>query len=72
MNFNRRNTISLTTEEIELLEKAYYVIVDIQTYLEETHTFTLTHNLDEISDDDLDFINEKLNLLFNGYVWKVE
>ena len=72
MNFRRSNIIHLTEKEREILEKAYYVIVDIQTYLDETNTCTLTNNLGEIDNDDFDFINERLNLLFLDNEWEVE
>lgn len=72
MNFRRSNIIHLAEKEREILEKAYYVIVDIQTYLDETNTCILTNNLGEIDNDDFDFINEKLNLLFLDNEWEVE
>lgn len=72
MNFKRSNVIHLTEKEREILEKAYYVIVDIQDYLDETNTCLLTNNSAEINNDDLDFINENLNLLFLDTNWEVE
>lgn len=72
MIFEKEMSIKFTQEEREILEKAYYVLVNIQDIFESTQTDLLTNDMGDLDNEELDFILERLNLLFLDTKWQVE